>query len=133
MQVVQLKSGATLKLNLSPFAISKTLYQSILREARGISITNETDMASLYKDLFCIGMASPEVEKNLWECFKRCTYDNGSSGDLKITEDTFEPAEAREDYTQVCIEVAKANLLPFVKSLYAEFPRFQAAMQGAQT
>lgn len=131
MHTVQLKSGATLKVNLSSFAVSKALYQAILRDARSISVNAQTDMASLYKDLFCVGMSSPEVEKWLFECFKRCTYDNGSSGELVITEDTFEPAEAREDYTQVCIEVAKVNLLPFVKSLYAEFPKFQDLMQSA--
>jgi hypothetical protein len=40
---------------------------------------------------------------------------------MKIVEDTFEPAEARDDYLKVMFEIAKENVLPFTKSLYAEY------------
>lgn len=122
---VKLPSGATLKITLSPFATSKALYQAILTEAKGLNITSKTELAALYKELFCIGFSSPEIEKCLWECFKRCTY-NGGKGDFKIDENTFETPEARDDYMNVCMEVAKENVLPFVKSLYAEYQRILA-------
>lgn len=125
MKECKLPSGATLKITPSPFAISKSLYQAILKEAKGIAVGSGTEMASLYKELFCIGFSSPEIEKALWECFKRCTY-NGGNGDLRIDESTFEPVEARADYMTVCMEVAKENVGPFVNSLFAEYQRILA-------
>lgn len=117
---VKLPSGAVLKITPARFEESRALYQAILKEAKGVIIGSKTEMASVYKDLFCIGFASKEIEACLWECFKRCTYGKGTS-DLKIDNDTFEPTEARDDYLTVCMEVAKENIHPFVKSLYAEY------------
>src|SRR5690606_21528935 len=120
MEVI-LPSKAVLKIQIAPFAVAKALYQSMLKELKAISVTSQTEMASIYKDLFCVGFSSPEVEDCLWKCFERCTI-NG----LKIDADTFEPVERRDDYIQACIEVAKANVFPFVKSLYAEYQRISA-------
>lgn len=120
---VTLPSGAKLKIGLAPFAEAKALYQALLRELRVIPFSAKTDMAGLYKDLFCAGFASDEVEKALWVCFKRCQYCD-KRGDLKIDDQTFEPVEAREDYLTACMEVAKENTLPFVKSLYAEYGQY---------
>ncbi len=131
MKEVKLPSGAILKITPSPFAEAKALYQSILREARVVEFTAATDMASVYKNLFCVGFSSPEIEKCLWACFKRCIYNSGK-GDLKIDENTFEPIEARDDYMLVCVEVAKENILPFAKSLYAEYQRLLAMLEKPQ-
>lgn len=128
MKEIKLPSGAVLKISPSPFATAKALYQSFLREVRGLKINSKMEMSEIYKDLFCIGFSSPEVEKALWECMARCTY-NGGRGDLKIDADTFEPIAAREDYLQVCTEVAKENLMPFTKDLYAEFRRLLAILE----
>ncbi len=125
---IKLPSGAVLKVQPSPFAIAKDLYQTLLRELQAVPITAKTDMASLYKDLFCLGFASPAIEACIWACFARATYNVGQ-GDLKIDADTFEPAERRDDYMQVCMEVAKANVLPFAKSLYAEYQRMSAMIE----
>jgi hypothetical protein len=119
---VKCPSGATLKITPSPFAVSKALYQALLKELRTVRF-DFTDQVELYKQLFCVGFSSPEIERCLWECFKRCTY-NSDAGDLKITEDTFEPEKAREDYMTVCTEVAKVNIVPFAKNLFAEYERF---------
>jgi hypothetical protein len=78
------------------------------------------EIATLYKDLFCVGFASPEIEGSIWECMKRCTLNTGA-GDLKIDADTFEPVARRDDYVKVCVEVVRENVLPFFKSLYAEY------------
>lgn len=117
---LKLPSGATLKVSPSTFENSKALYQAILEEMKTIPIGTSTEMASVYKDLFCLGFTSKKIESCLWECFKKCQYNSGH-GDLKIDKDTFEPIAAREDYLTVCMEVAKENTLPFVKSLYAEY------------
>lgn len=123
MKEVKLPSGATLKIALPPFEVSWALYQTILREAKTVAIVSKTEMASVYKDLFCIGFSSKEIERDLRECFKFCHYVD-KRGELKIDKDTFEPVEARNDYMSVCMEVAKENVLPFVKSLYAEYGTF---------
>jgi len=125
MREVKLPSGATLQVTPSPFAEARALYQAILRELRFVEVGSKTEISSLYKDLFCIGFASAAVEACLWECFKRCTYDSGK-GAFKIDNQTFEPIEARDDFMTVCIEVAKENVLPFGKSLFAVYQDFVA-------
>lgn len=120
---IKLPSGAILKIQASPFAIAKDLYQILLHEMKSIEINSKMQMMNVYKDLFCIGYSSPSVEAALWKCFERCTYNSGA-GDFRITEDTFEPVKNREDYMTVCMEVAKENVAPFGKSLYAEYKRF---------
>lgn len=132
MKEVKLPSGATLKVSPSSFENSRALYQAILEEAKTISIGTSTEMASVYKDLFCLGFTSKKIEACLWECFKKCQY-NGGGGDLKIDKDTFEPISAREDYLSVCMEVAKENTLPFVKSLYAEYGHALRMILSVQT
>ena len=119
---IELPSGAQLKVQPASFADSKSLYQAILEEAKSFSIGNGTEITSLVKDLFCAGFSSKKVEAALWTCMQRCIYVS-ERGELKIDKDTFEPIESREDYMPVCIEVAKANILPFVKGLYAEYQR----------
>lgn len=112
-----LPSGAELKVTVADFAVSKALYQAILEEAKAVHIDPVAEIdVNLFKDMFCACMSSKKVEVCLAECLKRVTY-NG----LKIDKDTFEPVEAREDFTTVCFEVAKENVAPFMKSLFAQF------------
>ncbi len=120
MREFKCHSGAILKINAAPFKDARALYKAVLKEAKGVDVSSKTEIPSLYKELFCVAFSSDEVEKALWACLNRCTYDNGN-GDLKIDDSTFEPVAARDDYLQVCMEVAKENVLPFGKSLYAEY------------
>lgn len=114
---VTLPSGAVLKLNSAPFKVSKALYQAVLEECKEVKISFDTPIdVNLIKDLFCTGFSSKKIEDALGKCFERCLY-NGQ----KITDETFEPENARQDYLQVCIEVAKENIDPFMKSLYAQY------------
>lgn len=117
---VKLPSGATLKVAPASFSESKALYQAILEEVKSVSIERTAELGNIFKDIFCVGFSSKKIESCLWTCFQRCVYNSGS-GDLKIDSDTFEPIAARQDYTKVCMEVAKENILPFAKSLYAEY------------
>ncbi len=129
MREVKMPSGATLKVSMSPFSASKALYQALLREMKGIAIPQKDSpqVESMLKDALCAGFSSPYIEECLWECMKKCTY-NG----LKIDVDTFEPAKAREDYIPVCVEVVKDNVLPFAKSLYADYKRFMSMTESTQ-
>lgn len=124
-------SGATLKINPAPFADAKNLYQALLRELRMVEIDQKREMASLYKDLFCIGFSSPEIESCLWKCFERCTY-NSNGADLKIDKDSFEPVQCREDYLSVCMEVTKENVNPFMKALFAEYKLISETIESFQ-
>lgn len=128
MREVVLPSGAVLKITLAEFAVSKALFQAVTREVRGVQGGNIED---ILKDMFCAMLPSPAVEACLWECFKRCLYNSGA-GDLKITADTFESAERRGDYIKVCTEVAKENIGPFAKSLYAELSSFRTMLENVQ-
>jgi hypothetical protein len=120
LKEVRLPSGAVLKVNPAPFADAKALYQAVLVEMQKVTIKGDRELGDLYKDLFCVGLSSPEVERRLIPCLSRCTYNSGN-GDLKIDADTFEPVNVRGDYIEVCMEVAKENIAPFGKSLYAQY------------
>lgn len=113
---VVLPSGAKLMVQAAPFATAKALYHAILREMSLVRVSTKGDFEDMLKTAFCLGFSSPDIENCLWHCFERCTY-NG----LKIDGDTFEPLAHRADYTNVCVEVTKANVYPFVKSLFAQF------------
>ncbi len=127
MREVTLPSGATLKIQVSPFTDSKALYQALLTELKAVHISAAVDMAALYKDLFCTGFSSPLIERCLWKCFERCTVEG-----LKIDKDTFEAIERRDDYMTVCLEVTKDNVGPFAKSLFAGYSEFLTMTEGTQ-
>ncbi len=114
---MDLPSGAKLEIQVAPFAASKALYQVVMEEAKALNLGPNVEIGvALYKDVICLALASKKIDVALEECLKRCLY-NG----VKITADTFEPESARQDYFIVCFEVMKANLLPFGKSLYAQY------------
>lgn len=118
----KLPSGAVLKLSLAPFAEAKELYQAVLSEVKNVktSMDQEIDI-NMFKDLLCTGFSSKKIEDAMAPCLRRCTIDG-----LKIDEQTFEPEERRQDYVIVYWEVARANIFPFLKSLYAELlPGFE--------
>jgi len=124
---MKLPSGAELEITLSPFATSRALFQAILDESKLLKLDPKADVdVNLLKDLFCTFLSSKKIEACIWECMKRATY-NG----LKITEDTFEPEAARDDYFSVCFETTKANILPFTKSLYAQYGHILAILKNS--
>lgn len=124
---VKLPSGAVLKIQVAPFAVSKSLYQAMLKEMKPLKIDSDMQLHQLFKDLFCAGFTSPEIDRCLGECFKSCTYAIGQ-GELKLTEEILEPVERRADYLTICIEVVKDNVAPFTRSLYADYKRMSAEL-----
>lgn len=134
---VKLPSGALLKIDAATFEESKDLHQALLREVAHIPInasaTGGVDLVNPVKQVVCIGLSSPVVEACLWKCLAHCTYSpEGNSVGSKITKDTFKSLTAREDYIDVCLEVALENLLPFVKALYARFKPFFPSVTEVQ-
>lgn len=122
---VKLPSGAKLKITPAPFAEAKALYQACLIELKSLRLDPKAEVdVNFFKDLACAGFSSKQVEEALAVCMQRATY-NG----VKVTDDVFEPIEARDDYFTVCFEVAKANVQPFTKSLYAEYGKLLGTLQ----
>jgi hypothetical protein len=116
MREVDLPSGAKLQIDLAPFSDSHELLQSLTEDIKGVKIagTDEIDY-NMLKDLFCVALSSKRIQTSLDKCLKRAIY-NGAA----ISKETWEPAEARQDYIPACYEVAKENIIPFVKGLSAE-------------
>lgn len=116
-------SGAKVKINVAPFGAAMKLKSAIQKKyaETGIEIAGDFKELKLSElDLSIdkiaqLAMAldsSEEIYRALFDCLIRCTY-NGE----KITESTFEPVEAREDYYQIVIECLKVNFTPFLKGL----------------
>lgn len=123
-----LPSGATLRFNVAPFADARELYQVILSEIKDVPFNSKRELGEVIKELVCIVASSKPVEAAIWQCFKKALYNN-----VKITEQTFEPVEARDDYLTACLEVTKENIMPFTKSLYAEYGHLLTAATSGQT
>jgi hypothetical protein len=122
---VTLPSGAVLVVAPAPFQAAKALYQAVLEEVKGVKVDPLAEVdVNLFKDMFCIGLSSKKIESALAECLKRVTY-NG----LKVDSSTFEPVESRQDYVTACFEVAKENIEPFTKSLYAQYAAILGQLQ----
>jgi hypothetical protein len=125
---IKLQSGAELAITLAPFEDSKNLYQALLSELKVLKVEYNTEIdVNFFKDIFCVGFSSKAVEAALWKCMSRVTYN-----DLKVTKDTFEVEEARQDYFDVCFEVARANIAPFTKNLYAKYESVRAKLKPNQ-
>lgn len=110
-----LPSGAELTITLASFARAKALQQAVLKECGAqIRIGDRFTMINSLKDFACIALSSPAVGACLDECLKSCLYNA-----TKISDATFEPADARQDHPVVLYEVMQDNIGPFMKSLFA--------------
>lgn len=132
LREVHLPSGAMLKVQPAKFTDARALLAAVTAEFRSFAIASETQIAAVWKELACIGFSSASVEKALWSCMQGCLYlPAGSEVPLKLAADIFEAVERRDDYISVCMEVAKENIGPFMKSLFALFSRAQEAASGS--
>lgn len=111
MEEKQLPSGAMLRISLAPFKDAKHLYQVFLQELRSVSPEKDVNL-SLMKDALCLLFSSESFDAAMKPCLQRCLYNN-----VKIDESLFEKEEAREDFMMLNVEVAYANLRPFMKHL----------------
>jgi len=129
---VKLPSGSKLKIQPADFETARALFKAVLSEATKTQVSWKGGVdVNQFKDLFCIGFSSDLIEDRLGACMSTVLYNNGK-GDLKIDKDTFQDPKAREDYLPVCWEVAKANISPFLKSLYAEFGKIFEILKSIQ-
>lgn len=119
-ETVTLNSGVQLQLGLAPFSVGMKLFKTIANELKVVDVNIDTlDFAKLagkdvnvFKNAILQLLGSDALEVALFQCMERCLY-NGE----KITRQTFEPENARQDYLPVAWEVMKYNLAPFFKGL----------------
>ena len=126
-EVLDLKSGARVEMEIAPLAESAALRRAMAAEIVKADITidmkkldlkaiAETDLAgdvfNSIKNVMLLLIASETVERQLFICMRRCRYN-----DVKITAETFEPKEARGDFLPIALEVIKMNVLPFFAGL----------------
>lgn len=129
MKEVDLPSGAKLVVTMADFETGKSLFQAVAEELSQARISSSDEILVVVKNLMCIGVYSKKIDSCLKECFKSVSY-NG----IRIVKgnSVFEDEKAREDYLQVCYEVALVNLRPFTKNLSALFSTLMGEIQSAQ-
>jgi hypothetical protein len=122
MKTCKLISGAELRITPGAFGESKALYQSYLEELKALKMEAKTELDfNFYKDVILSALASKNFEACLYVCMRRCVYKGKR---LENVDEVFEDLEARGDYFEVCFEVAKENLLPFLKNLSQKYAHF---------
>ncbi len=85
--VIDLPSGAKLKVTPAPFKDAKALYQACLEELKGLNLDPKQEIdANFFKGLFCVGFSSQKIEAALYKCFQRCTYNGNRIVDDSIFE-----------------------------------------------
>ena len=125
-------SGAKVVINTAPFkdvmalksAIGKELANSSFNLPLDMSLKNLKDVdfdIAAFGKLILLVDSSEEVNKHLFSCLARCLRN-----DEKITLNTFEIEDARQDYYEIVISCLKVNLSPFLKALISQLPQIAA-------
>ena len=117
---ITLKNGALLTVSLAPFADANRLLKAIARELALVNFDlGNLDLKEISgKDINVLKNAvfqlvqSDAVEAAVLKCAEKCLYNNE-----RITADTFNTEDARQNYLRVVWEVIKANLSPFFAGL----------------
>ena len=129
MKEVELKSGSKLSITMADFATAKGLFQAFAEEVGALNVSTEDQLLVIAKNMLCSGLSSKKIEASLDKCMEKVAY-NG----VRLTKGNavFEDPVSREDYLEVCYEVAMENLLPFTKNLSALFLKISEKIQGTQ-
>jgi len=59
-------------------------------------------------------LSNRELVKDANKCLAKCTY-NG----IRVSEKTWQPAEARKDYLYACFYALKENVFPFFEGVFS--------------
>ncbi len=127
MREFQTKNGVEVVINFAGFKEASALKRAIGIELLKVNIDLDKidpnnikslmevditpDLINTFKNFILVLDTSPAVEKALFDCLVRCTYDHE-----KITKDTFEDIEAIADYYEVALNCMRDNLTPFFKN-----------------
>lgn len=124
MQSVTLPSNHILELGTPEFSSAKKLFKTLAKELRDVDINLESlDFQALggkdvnaFKNVFLQVAASDAIEACVFECAAKSLLQG-----QKITVNTFNDVELRQDYLLVAWEVMKLSLSPFFASLTLKF------------
>lgn len=117
MRELTLQSGAVLRIQPAPFRAAKRLFDALALEIKDAKMDPKEEIdVNFIKGILLGAVASPKVEEALWPCLVNCIYN-----DHKITTETFENSDARVDFLEICYEVGKENVFPFMKNLYSKY------------
>jgi hypothetical protein len=127
MNEVVLDNGSKIRISLASFELGKEFYQIVSEEMLRLKMNFNDDIdTNFFKDLICVFLSSKKIENHLWLLARNCLYN-----DQKITKELFEDEKARGDYFEVMYQIAKRNIDPFVKALFAKYKdTFQKAIEG---
>ncbi|TDE17716.1 phage tail assembly chaperone [Dyadobacter psychrotolerans] len=123
MEQLTVPSGAKVVMDIASFEDAMALKNAVEREIKeaklsinlaGVSSTSDLDIGEFLTMAMAVD-SSAEVNRCLMKCLMRCTY-NGE----KITANTFEPRECRQDYMPIMMQCMKDNLTDFFKPLVSK-------------
>lgn len=142
---VTLKSGAKLTITPADFEDANALRKSVLRSVRGLqldqqlldsemnvaSVMGNPNLATMLIDRVLSVATSDDVEAAVFRCAARCSYEG-----VLVTKDLFNDPKsgqrAREDFHQMFLEIAKANLSSFFKQTFSVLKAFTATPAAGQ-
>lgn len=109
-----LQSGAKLHVSTASFQDANALVKALMKAAKGVPLGDDLmkqDLTAL-KDVLIEAAASPEVERCLYRCMERSSYN-----DIKLIPVNFDNPGTmdnfRADYFEVCWKVIEVNCRPF--------------------
>ena len=106
------ETGAKVVINpcslMEAFMLKSAIQKALIGNGIKLEDAFETGISSIFLALD----SSPEVFKCLFECLKKSTYN-----DVKITMETFDKDDARQDLYEVFFYCLKVNIYPFFKPL----------------
>lgn len=110
-QDFDLPSGAKHHVTIATFQDANALTKALLKSGIGIKLAdNPMDMdVGILKDVVVSALTSEEVEKALFKCLERSTWNSAKVVPILFDD---EP-EARKDYYAMAVNVVKVNCLPF--------------------
>lgn len=125
----KLSSGASLVVSQAPFVDAMALQKALLASVKGLPLSADIMKmdVSVLKDGVIAAATSPEVEKALFQCAARATYEN-----IVVSADLFDDpkigTQARKDFYDIAWKIIEVNCGPFFKTT---FSRLKAALPVA--
>ena len=124
-------SGAKVKIDIASFEDAQNLKFAIQRalKAEGFEMKDFTDIMS--SDMWPIAKlalavdCSKEVNDALWPCLARCSRNLD-----KITKQTFEDVDARQDYYEIAVYCIKENIGPLFVGVSAKLKKLFSKPQS---
>lgn len=115
LKAVKLEFSPSLVQGFMAVAVNKDL-AGPAKTAALLTALGVEDVDTVKNTIFQL-IGSEGLEAAMFDCMNSCTY-NGA----RITQETFEPEGAREDFYPIVWEVLKLNLRPFFKGLASTLP-----------